>query len=237
MASKSLTQVLFRCKPLVIFGRPVARPMLRPFSSAPQSLAQPSSSFDPLGAIEEKPWEFDDISSAGHAELDQHREAREYARIAAYEMPLLAQYAQPFKLPTQEQILRFRYTTYMGEKHPSESKVVMEFTTKDLGLEPISRRKLIKLAGARYNPEKDLVYMSCEIFETQAQNKRYLSDLLDKLLAEAKDLTDDFEDIPLDFRHFEKKFTVKPKFPVEWRMTKRRREALKEMRMQHMGAR
>ena len=74
----------------------------------------------------------------------------------------------------------------MGEKHPSESKVVMEFTTKDLGLEPVSRRKLIKLAGVRYNPEKDLVHMSCEMFETQAQNKRYLSDLLDKLLVEAK---------------------------------------------------
>lgn len=95
-------------------------------------------------------------------------------------------YAQPFQLPTQGQILRFRYTTYMGEKHPSECKVVMEFTTKDLGLEPVSRRKLIKLAGARYNPEKDLVHMSCEMFETQAQNKRYLSDLLDKLLVVAK---------------------------------------------------
>jgi len=74
----------------------------------------------------------------------------------------------------------------MGEKHPSESKVVMEFTTKDLGLEPVSRRKLIKLAGARYNPEQDLVHISSEMFQTQAQNKRYLSDLLDKLLAEAK---------------------------------------------------
>lgn len=38
----------------------------------------------------EKDWEFDDISSAAHAELERHREARQYARIAAYEMPLLA---------------------------------------------------------------------------------------------------------------------------------------------------
>jgi len=48
-------------------------------------------------------------------------------------------------------------------------------------------------------------------------------------------LTDDFEDIPFDFRHFEKKFTMKPKFPVEWRMTKKRRDELKAMRMQEMG--
>ena len=74
----------------------------------------------------------------------------------------------------------------MGEKHPAESKVVMEFTTLDLGLSPVSERKLIKLCGPRYNPEKYVVRIACEMFETQAQNKRYLSDLLDKLLTEAK---------------------------------------------------
>jgi hypothetical protein len=38
----------------------------------------------------------DDISSLAHAELEQHREMREYARLAAWEMPLLSS-----KLPTQ----------------------------------------------------------------------------------------------------------------------------------------
>ena len=32
----------------------------------------------------------DDISSLGHAQLEQHREIREYARLAAWEMPLLS---------------------------------------------------------------------------------------------------------------------------------------------------
>lgn len=32
----------------------------------------------------------DDISSSAHAELDEHREIREYARITAWEMPLLS---------------------------------------------------------------------------------------------------------------------------------------------------
>lgn len=32
----------------------------------------------------------DDISSIAHGELDQHREIREYARLAGWEMPLLA---------------------------------------------------------------------------------------------------------------------------------------------------
>lgn len=92
----------------------------------------------------------------------------------------------PFEPPGGEQVLRFRYTTYMGDKHPAEVKVTVEFCTMDLGLTPVQRSKLVKIAGVRYNPEKDTVKMACEMFETQAQNKKYLSDTLDKLLAEAK---------------------------------------------------
>lgn len=39
---------------------------------------------------EEDEFEEDDISSLGHGELEQHREMRDYARIAAWEMPLLS---------------------------------------------------------------------------------------------------------------------------------------------------
>lgn len=54
------------------------------------------------------------------------------------------------------------------------------------GLSKVQANKLRKLAGVRYNPEKDVVKMSCEMFETQAQNKRYLGDVVDTLLKEAK---------------------------------------------------
>ena len=49
-----------------------------------------------------------------------------------------------------------------------------------------SRDKLKKLAGSRWNPETDIIKMSCEMFETQAQNKRYLGDLVDTILQEAR---------------------------------------------------
>ena len=39
---------------------------------------------------EDGTFEGDDISSIAHGELEQHREIREYARIAAWEMPLLS---------------------------------------------------------------------------------------------------------------------------------------------------
>jgi small subunit ribosomal protein S35 len=75
----------------------------------------------------------------------------------------------------------------MGEQHPAEKKVVLEFSPADMpDLTVLQREKLKKLAGVRYNPETDIIKMSCEMFETQAQNKRYLGDLVDKLLVEAR---------------------------------------------------
>jgi len=173
--------------------------------------------------------EEDDISTIGHQELERHREMREYARLAAWEMPLLAKLAKPFEPPTADMPLRFRYTTYMGEQHPAEKKVVVEFCPSDMpNLTSVQMDKLRKLVGTRYNPESDIIRMSCEMFETQAQNKRYLGDIVDNLLDEARDPTDTFEDIPLDTRHHI--FKEKPKFPKEWRLTEERRAELEASR-------
>ena len=94
MGSRLLT-VITRLKPFTICGRhavastttTTTTPTVRGFTSTARSLVQQDRN-DAFG-LEEKEWQFDDISSAGHDELEQHREAREYARIAAYEMPLL----------------------------------------------------------------------------------------------------------------------------------------------------
>lgn len=145
-----------------------------------------------------------------------------------------------------DQPLRFRYTTYMGEFHPAEKKVVVEFSPSDFGLTDVQKEKMKKLAGVRYNPEKDIIKMSCESFEHQAQNKRYLAETVEKLVEDAKvgitpahshamrcsqrlansrhecvqDPTDTFEDVPLDLRHH--KMKVKPKFPPGWRLSPER---------------
>lgn len=134
--------------------------------------------------------------------------------------------AKPFVPPTANQPLRFRYTTYMGESHPAEKKVVVEFCPADIpGLSAAQQLKLKKLAGVRYNPETEIIKLACESFDTQAQNKRYLGDLVDSLVTEAKDPKDMFEDVPLDTRHHT--FKVKPKFPKEWRITPERLDKLK----------
>lgn len=133
-------------------------------------------------------------------------------------------------MPAPDQFLRFRYTSYLGEKHPAEKKVVLEFCPGDIpDLTDIQKSKLIKLCGPRYNPSTEIVKMSCEMFETQAQNKRYLGDTIDNLLSEAKDPTDTFEDVPFDFRHRKikrKERLESYKFPDAWAMTTERKVAL-----------
>lgn len=207
---------------------------------------------DPIITGGDEEFEGGDITSLAHGDLEQHRELREYARIAAWEMPLLSspsslalpqlmpfidpcfpELAKQFVPPSLDHPLRFRYTTYMGETHPAGNKIVLEFCTNDLpGLTEAQRIKLIKLVGPRYNPEKDLVKMSCEMFETQAQNKRYLGDLLDTLMAEAKDSADMFEDVPLDFRHH--KYKPKLEFPEDWKLKPERKQQLEAERQQRL---
>lgn len=132
--------------------------------------------------------------------------------------------------------MRFRHTTYMGETHPAQNKIVLEFCTSDLPLSHAQRLKLIKLVGVRYDPRKDLVKISCEMFETPAQNKRYLGDLVDTLIKEAKNEStaeggkDKFEDIQPDFRHV--RWKKRLSFPNAWKITPERRSALEAERKQ-----
>ena len=106
--------------------------------------------------------------------------------------------------------------------------MVCEFCTRDLAsaasmTEP-QRIKLIKLLGARYNPDTDVVKMSSEMHETPMQNKRYLVDLINSIIKEAKDASDMFDDVPLDFRHHKPKKTWV--FPQEWKLDAGRRDQL-----------
>lgn len=96
------------------------------------------------------------------------------------------EHAKPFVPPTQSQILRFKTHNYMGESHPVESKCVLNVKVNLLGLNDQERHKLLVLSGPRYNPESDELALSSEKFPYVNQNKKYLSDLLDKLVAEAK---------------------------------------------------
>ena len=174
------------------------------------------------------------MSALAHRELEQHRELREMVRLAAWEMPLLSQYSTPFEPPREEQILKWRYTTYLGETHPAARKVVVEFQPERIpDLTPEQMSKLLKIAGPRYNPSTKTIKMSNESFETQAQNKRYLAETIDKLIAECRDPNaDSFADVPLDTRHHKPKPVYK--FPEAWNMTPERKAELDAKRKAKM---
>jgi small subunit ribosomal protein S35 len=118
----------------------------------------------------------------------------------------------------------------MGEQHPAEGKVVVELSSKDLApkyLSEAQRQTFLKLVGPRYNPDTDIVRMSCEKFETRAQNKRYLGDLINTLIKEAKE-GDAFTDVPLDLRHHKPK--TKLQFPESWKLTEERKKQIEARR-------
>jgi small subunit ribosomal protein S35 len=123
----------------------------------------------------------------------------------------------------------------MGEQHPAEPKVVMELASQDLTpkyLTEAQRQTFLKLAGTRYNPQTDIVRMSSEKYGSRAQNKRYLADLVNSLIKEAKE-GDSFADIPLDLRHHKPK--VRLQFPESWNMTETRREQLAARRRERLA--
>jgi hypothetical protein len=53
---------------------------------------------------EDEEFQGDDISSLGHGELEQHRELREYARLAAWELPMLHSMLTPSLLHSDQPV-------------------------------------------------------------------------------------------------------------------------------------
>jgi small subunit ribosomal protein S35 len=120
----------------------------------------------------------------------------------------------------------------MGEHHPAEHKVVVELSSKDLVPKYLSEEQhqtFLKLVGTRYNPDTDIIKMSTEKFDSRAQNKRYLGDLVKSLINEAKN-GDTFADVPLDLRHHKPK--IRHYFPEGWKLTEERKRQLAATREQ-----
>lgn len=112
----------------------------------------------------------------------------------------------------------------------------MELASQDLTpkyLTEAQRQTFLKLVGTRYNPQTDIVRMSCEQFGSRAQNKRYLADIVNSLIKEAKE-GDAFADLPLDTRHHKPK--IRSQFPQPWNMTEQRRQQLEARRAERIDA-
>lgn len=120
-------------------------------------------------------------------------------------------FRKDFEPPAKENILRFRSLNYQGEAHPATRKSVVTVQVKDLfesgklDSSPYARRKLLLLAGVRWDPmgeevkyedlrllEKEaiknglgMIKISSERFPEERMNLKWCSDTIDKLIEEA----------------------------------------------------
>lgn len=163
-------------------------------------------------------FQYDDLPSLAHLHLEEHREARKFVRAAAYELPLLAQYRSAYRAPARTENLKFKHFAFPTEsQNPAARKVVLTFKPKSTGLPANKLHALKLLAGRRYDSARDEVRMSANNFETQAQNKRYLAQLYERLCAAARDGADSFEDVPLDERQALRRAKRSALYPLHYK--------------------
>ncbi|KAF9076187.1 mitochondrial ribosomal subunit protein-domain-containing protein [Rhodocollybia butyracea] len=158
----------------------------------------------------------DDTTSGGHLMLREQRQTLYYMRLIEHEMPKLVAYRKPFVAPEKSPII-VRSLEYGGEDHPANAKRVAVVAVDDLPLtDEYSIHKFKLLAGPRWSLKpptnsgvselaewgNGFVKISCEDFSYPAQNLKWISDTLDRLIKEANDPEKDtFVDVPQDFGH------------------------------------
>lgn len=110
-------------------------------------------------------------------------------------------FRKPFVPPTTDTPLVIRSVDYAGESHPLTAKRTVVVPVAQLPLAgDLARHKVKLLAGARWTPEPPknagvpldseegnhgYIKIACEDFPRPAMNLKWISDTLDKLVAEA----------------------------------------------------
>ncbi|CAI5757549.1 unnamed protein product [Candida verbasci] len=141
-------------------------------------------------------------------------------RVAAFEIPLLAKYRQPYQpKPKYQTPLKLIYQSdFSNETNSQYNRLVkLEVKLRDLELDLKQEYKFKVLAGKHFNHDLNTFKLKSDRHAEVAQNVNYLVSTFNKLLTEAKDLTDDMSDVPLDKRHMKTIIGKKqPQFPKEW---------------------
>lgn len=169
-------------------------------------------------------YKFDEYPTAAQDIVRDFRDVMEFNRKAAFELPQLAKFRQEYvPVDSKEKPIVYKYTRFIGEAHPAERKVALQFKVADLNLAPAEAHKLKLLAGTRYNYLDDVVLMSCEKYLEPAQNAAFMDEILQDLVAEAKRNPEEFASVPLDKRHIEAKLGKSKRknkqtipFPKDW---------------------
>eukprot|EP00904_Undaria_pinnatifida_P011682 jgi/Undpi1/7644/HiC_scaffold_23.g10117.m1 len=83
-----------------------------------------------------------------------------------------------------------RYPNIHGV-HPAEFKVGLSVPVPLLGLSPKEEERLIQLVGPRYKSKGQMLQLVSDRFPNRIDNKRFLVNLLENILVEARNVDDD----------------------------------------------
>ncbi|GAA5931309.1 mitochondrial 37S ribosomal protein mS35 RSM24 [Sporobolomyces koalae] len=168
--------------------------------------------------------------------MEKQRKILHYLRLEQLQFKDLVAFRQPFQPPpSSTHFVQVRHQHYQGESHPASRKVTISVPVSQLELasNPKQLHKFKLLAGPRFTPSLSTQHgdregtfkLSCELFPSERMNEKWCSDTLDKLVAEACNSKESFEDVPLDLRGIKKRLGKNRKlkktlglkdFPQEW---------------------
>ncbi|KAJ3030608.1 37S ribosomal protein S24, mitochondrial [Rhizophlyctis rosea] len=208
-------------------------PAVRPFSTAPVALAgrrqgggfqRSGDNFSSItGRFEEDGltrYEVDFLETAAWTKDLLLKMKNAGAEVEAFTPPPSS---QPLCINLKD-IHRYDFTLPNHSDVQHKTHVTLSVSIKDLDLTPKQRHKLLLLAGNAYDPYKDVITFEQHTkkenftgsFEAhQEKNIQEVVGLVQKMVKEAKEGADFFEDIPVNLTHVKQKLT-KLEFPKEW---------------------
>lgn len=160
--------------------------------------------------------------------FEKIRSDRHYFRIKAHELPLLVEKRVAYEHRSDEDYpIKFKFSNALNDKTSKmNASCEVQFMVKNLKLDEDVKHVVRLLAGENYNIKKDVVTISCGLFNTGVQNASYLKEKVQLLVQSAKDNLAEFKDIPLDAKEveeetrdktkIEEKLSLEKNFPKEW---------------------
>jgi len=152
----------------------------------------------------------------------------EFERRRQIDFPQLRARAQPWVPPTKDNIFELKHYTYLllggDPTHPRGWKVKVTFRVSDLAreynLDETAVKKVKLIAGARYDPDSDVVKIVCQHRPNRKQNQERIEKMIARLITSAKDKSETFDDIPVEAIV---SLTRKPKkapipYPESWKI-------------------
>lgn len=165
------------------------------------------------------PPKYANVDVVNKGETIEKKRRNEYlTRVLAYQVPLLYKFRKKYISKKQnENPLKFSYfSDFTSESNVKNRRVVLTCNIKHLNLTEKQEHNLKILLDKNYNFVKTELTLESDVFPLAIQNARYLAEILNNFLNEAKNSDNDFSDFAVRKNHV--KQTSNPNsFLDEWK--------------------